>query len=86
MTACGRGIQPSDDHEIIIIDDNDSTTTTSSGVIKSNDEVSVSFQAKGLTDSFSEIVQNVAEVWYNDNEVISVFIYLLKNKFTFFLF
>ncbi|CAJ0829574.1 6080_t:CDS:2, partial [Entrophospora sp. SA101] len=56
LTACGHGIQPFDDHKIIIIDYNDSKTTnrttTSSDVIKSSDEVLVSFQAKGLTDSF----------------------------------
>ncbi|CAJ0829906.1 20768_t:CDS:10 [Entrophospora sp. SA101] len=63
---------PSQFHDIIITQLEYLTACgPSSDVIKSNDEVLISFQAKGLTDSFSEIVQNVAEVWYNDNEVIN---------------
>nr|CAG8636072.1 11273_t:CDS:10 [Entrophospora candida] len=62
---------PSQFHDIIITQLEYLTACASSDVIKSNDEVLISFQAKGLTDSFSEIVQNVAEVWYNDNEVIN---------------
>nr|CAG8588585.1 85_t:CDS:10 [Entrophospora candida] len=68
----GAHIQnPSQFHDIIITQLEYLTACASSDVIKSNDEVLISFQAKGLTDSFSEIVQNVAEVWYNDNEVIN---------------
>ncbi|CAJ0845700.1 12261_t:CDS:10 [Entrophospora sp. SA101] len=69
----GAHIQnPSQFHDIIITQLEYLTACgPSSDVIKSNDEVLISFQAKGLTDSFSEIVQNVAEVWYNDNEVIN---------------
>ncbi|PKY52841.1 hypothetical protein RhiirA4_326975, partial [Rhizophagus irregularis] len=62
LTCCGRGIQPPDEN-LIVIDDDDLKT-------KQNFAVFDSIPVQDLTNALSEIIRNIAEIWYQDNEVI----------------
>ncbi|PKC67738.1 hypothetical protein RhiirA1_341969, partial [Rhizophagus irregularis] len=62
LTCCGRGIQPPDEN-LIVFDDDDLKT-------KQNFAVFDSIPVQDLTNALSEIIRNIAEIWYQDNEVI----------------
>ena len=67
LTCCGRGIQSPDE---IIIDGNVSE-------IMPNPAVFSSIPAQGLINALSEIIRDIAEIWYQDSEVIEVFIFYI---------
>ncbi|CAG8589354.1 4704_t:CDS:10 [Funneliformis caledonium] len=62
LTCCGRGIQPLDE-ELIIIDGSDSE-------IKRNHFAFDLIPAQGLVNTLSEIIRDIAEIWYQDSEVV----------------
>ncbi|RIA97689.1 armadillo-type protein [Glomus cerebriforme] len=62
LTCCGRGIQPPDEN-LIVIDENDLE-------IKQNLAVFDSIPVQNLISTLSEITRNIAEIWYQDSEVI----------------